>query len=49
MSEDAFLLGKSAIASALHCFGMIKVGPLTRSPHLIINLCYTLLTTEAFR
>ena len=49
MSEDAFLLGKSAIASAFHCFGMIKVGPLTRSPHLIVNLCYTLLTTEAFR
>ena len=49
MSEDAFLLGKSAIASALQCFGMIKVGPLKRSSHLIINLCYTFLTTEAFR
>ena len=49
MGEDAFLLGKSAIAGALHCFGMIVIGPLTRCSHLIIDLRYALLTTEAFR
>ena len=48
MSEDAFFLGKSAIAGAPHCFGVIEVGALTRRPHLIVDLGDAFLAPEAF-